>query len=205
MYRNYEAIAPYYDRQLVDECGYSTPARMARALSALGPRAAGLFLDLGAGTGLVGRASAAAGLPIAFVAMDRSEAMLAAIDPQTAPAYVDRRCADVLGDLPFARAEFDGAVAAGLLEHIVDPAPFFVRVHRVLKPGAPFLFTFPPASGSEVEVYDPGAAALAHPREAIERALDAAGYSIRASDEEPAYRDGNGFVSHVLVVADASH
>ena len=44
--------------------------------------------------------------------------------------------------LPFADAEFDGAVVTVSVQYMTRPAEIFAGVGRVLKPGAPFVVTF---------------------------------------------------------------
>src|SRR5215510_2631716 len=70
-----ERLAPHYERHLVEDCRYRSPDVVAEALRELG--ASGLWLDIGAGTGLVGKATLRAGLAVELVALDVSPAMLA--------------------------------------------------------------------------------------------------------------------------------
>jgi len=44
--------------------------------------------------------------------------------------------------LPFADAEFDGAVVTVSVQYMTSPVETFAEVARVLKPGAPFIVTF---------------------------------------------------------------
>jgi SAM-dependent methyltransferase len=44
--------------------------------------------------------------------------------------------------LPFADAEFDGAVVTVSVQYMTSPIETFAEVARVLKPGAPFIVTF---------------------------------------------------------------
>ena len=44
--------------------------------------------------------------------------------------------------LPFADAEFDGAVVTVSVQYMTRPIETFIEVARVLKPGAPFVVTF---------------------------------------------------------------
>ena len=44
--------------------------------------------------------------------------------------------------LPFADAEFNGAVVTVSVQYMTSPVETFVEVARVLKPGAPFIVTF---------------------------------------------------------------
>lgn len=44
--------------------------------------------------------------------------------------------------LPFGDAEFDGAMCAVSIQYVIYPVRLFREVHRVLKPGAPFVVSF---------------------------------------------------------------
>jgi SAM-dependent methyltransferase len=208
-----ERLAPHYERHMLGECRYRTPQVVAGVLADLigstspDPLAcAPLWLDVGAGTGLVGRALRSRSICFALVAVDISPAMLEQID---CPSYVARHCADVTGGLPFAGAAFDGVVAVGLLEHLIDPEPLFEETARVLKPGGAFLFTFPP-SGAEFESIEPRLCAQSEPRHLEEglishdpvtthASLARFGLSVVREIAFPAYVSGShGWVTHHL-------
>jgi len=44
--------------------------------------------------------------------------------------------------LPFGDGEFDGALCAVSIQYLTHPVPVFREVHRVLRPGAPFVVSF---------------------------------------------------------------
>ena len=132
-------LAPHYERHLVDECHYRTPEILACELAALRPTP-GLFVDAGAGSGLVGKTLLSRGIAISLVAVDISRAMLELID---SPAYIAKHVVDCTRT-PFDDTSFDGALAAGLLEHIVDPDAFFLEIARVVRPGGSSCFHFLP-------------------------------------------------------------
>jgi SAM-dependent methyltransferase len=44
--------------------------------------------------------------------------------------------------LPFADGEFDGATCAVSIQYVLHPLQLFREVHRVLRPGAPFVVSF---------------------------------------------------------------
>ena len=48
--------------------------------------------------------------------------------------------------LPFGADEFDGAVCAVSIQYMTDPLSVFREVHRVLRPGAPFVVSSPIAA-----------------------------------------------------------
>jgi predicted TPR repeat methyltransferase len=183
-------LAALYERHMVDECGYRTPDMVADELAAaardVGPR----WVELGAGTGLVGKAARARGISIELVAVDISESMLALID---CPLYVARHVADATSALPFEDASFDGAVAAGLLEHVPDPEPLLRNVARVLQ-GGELVFSYPPRAASL------GDDLVSHEPSAIREKLAACGFLPTKEIDYPAYLNGSkGWVTHRLV------
>ena len=105
------------------------------------------ILDVGCGNGVpVTEALVNAGYRV--VGLDSSVGMLARFQanlPGTSAVRGDaRRC-------PFVNGGFDAAISMGMMFHLSrgDQAAAFASVSRVLKPGAPFLFT-----GAEVEGAD---------------------------------------------------
>jgi SAM-dependent methyltransferase len=105
------------------------------------------ILDVGCGNGVpVTEALVNAGYRV--VGLDSSVGMLARFQanlPGTSAVRGDaRRC-------PFVNGGFDAAISMGMMFHLSrgDQAAAFASVSRVLKPGAPFLFT-----GAEIEEAD---------------------------------------------------
>jgi SAM-dependent methyltransferase len=177
-------LAALYERHMVGECGYRTPDMVADELGK------GRWLELGAGTGLVGKAARARGIAIELVAVDISEPMLALLD---CPLYVAQHVADATRVLPFDDASFDGALAAGLLEHVPDPAPLFRETARVLRSEGELVFTYPPRA-------DLGDELVTHEASAIRAALAESGLSLAKEIDYPAYLNGSkGWVTHRLV------
>ena len=210
-------LAPHYERHLVDECGYRTPDEIAAALAECGSIAptggaatlrarneTPLWLDIGAGTGLVGKAFDRHGLAVELVALDLSPAMLGLID---CPRYVGRTCADAAGVLPFADESFDGVLAAGLLEHVLDPEPLFRNAARVLRRGGGFAFTFPPNDHGRTELLGTDEGLVSHDPAAIRASLFSLGLSVTRELDYPAYAIGSrGWVTHHLVLGfEAAH
>jgi predicted TPR repeat methyltransferase len=190
-----ERLAPHYERHLVDDCGYRTPDVVAGMLVELGAK--GRWLDLGAGTGLVGKATGRTGLAIELVAIDASDAMLNLIE---ARGYVARHRADATLELPFNDASFDGVVAAGLFEHVADPITVFRHAARVVKPGGAFAFTFPPNGAGRTEPFDADEGLFSHDPDAIRAELASVGFAVTRETSFPAYRSGShGWVTHYVV------
>ena len=117
-----------YDAAAADWAG--GPERMyaplARALVAAAPLpvAGGRILDLGAGTGVVGRAALAAGAA-RVVAADLAVAMLRRGGPAQHPVAADATA------LPFRDQAFDLVVAAFCLNHLSEPGAALREARRV--------------------------------------------------------------------------
>ena len=121
-------------------------------------------LELGCGTGENAVTIALAG------------AHVIAIDAAAAPLAVGRRIAeghetrvewrhDDAADLAFLRADsIDLALSVGMLAEVEDVDRLFRQVHRVLKPGAPFVFSYdhPMALAIGRDDSAPGALPLGH-------------------------------------------
>lgn len=106
------------------------------------PIPAGLGLDVGCGDGLL-TALVARHLPAAprrWVGLDPDPAEVALAARSGLYTDVLTSAADRI-EQPAGR--FDFAVSNSVLEHIADPTPVLHEVARVLKPGAPFVFTVP--------------------------------------------------------------
>jgi len=191
-----ERLAVHYERHLVVDCRYRTPEVVAEALAGIG--ASGLWLELGAGTGLVGKATLEKGLAVELVALDISPAMLRLIE---ATSYVARHSADATLELPFDEAAFDGVVAAGLFEHVADPTPVFRNAARVVKPGGAFAFTFPPNAAGRTQLFDADEGLVSHDLDAVRALLASFGLATTHEMDFPAYLSGSkGWVTHHVLV-----
>jgi SAM-dependent methyltransferase len=99
-------------------------------------------LDIGTGAGANAVALARHGAHV--IAIDRSEAQLAAARKlaATTEVRVEWHACDA-ADLAFLRADsIDLALAAGVLGEVEDLDRLLRQVHRVLRPGAPFVFSY---------------------------------------------------------------
>jgi SAM-dependent methyltransferase len=99
------------------------------------------LLDLGCGSGENAIAFAKHGAHV--IALDRSQAQLSLAKKlaDAAEARVEWHEGDA-ADLAFLRADsIDVAFAAGVLGEIEDVDRLFRQVHRVMRPGAPFVFS----------------------------------------------------------------
>jgi len=145
--REYDLISDWYRGDRSGSIG------VREALSAVASLARGSrILDLGCGNGRpITDALVNAGYHV--VGLDTSRGMLERFRlnlPKTPAVRADSRAC------PFRDNVFDAAVSWGMLFHLEprDQARTFAAVSRVLKPGAPFLFTA--AEIAEVPADDPG-------------------------------------------------
>jgi ubiquinone/menaquinone biosynthesis C-methylase UbiE len=140
--REYDLIADWFPT----DRGRSVGVAEALAVAATLP-VSSRILDLGCGNGVpVAEALVNAGYRV--VGLDSSAGMLTRFQaklPGTSVVRGDaRRC-------PFANGAFDAAISMGMMFHLPrgDQAATLASVSRVLKSGAPFLFT-----GAEIEKAD---------------------------------------------------
>lgn len=194
-YADDERLAVFYERHLVGDCAYRAPWIVAEDVDRCavpGER----WLDLGAGTGLVGKALEERGAKLELVAVDASAAMLDLIPPLLYAARVRGDCRE---RLPFEDGTFDGAFACGLFEHIAESLAVFRELARLLKPEAHLVFTFPPR---DVAVAAQVPLLLSHREGELRRDLEAAGFRWQAARDIRAYRSGDeGWVTYRLVGA----
>jgi cyclopropane fatty-acyl-phospholipid synthase-like methyltransferase len=132
--REYDLIAEWYATQRVGPIGVPETLAMASSLAA-----GSLVLDLGCGNGVpISRALLDAGHRV--IGIDSSREMIRRFKA-TVPAVGAVR--GLVQDCGFARASFDAAVSWGVFFHLRRPdfVKLLAGVARILKPGAPFLFT----------------------------------------------------------------
>lgn len=185
-------MAREYDEHLEHDCGYRSPGELAKVVDAL--EGTGDWLDLGAGTGLLGDALARRGLDLRLVGLDVSAQMLAQV---SSSLYVECHRCDVLSRIP-GRRRFDGAVASGLLEYVLDVPALTHRVAKRLRARGAFVFTFVPSEGAGVTVFDDEADLHAHDPAHVVECLRGAGFGdIEISEPFAAYRNGEqGWIHH---------
>ena len=132
--REYDLIAEWYAPERDDQTGVPEATALASSIS----RGA-LLLDVGCGNGVpISRALLSAGHRV--VGLDSSSAMLARYKQNCPEAFAVR---GIVESCPFADGVFDAAVAWGVMFHLnpEDAIRAIANVSRVLKRGAPFLFT----------------------------------------------------------------
>ena len=132
--REYDLIAEWYASERVDQTGVPEATALAQSISI-----GGRVLDIGCGNGIpITRALLIAGHRV--IGLDSSSKMLArfrANCPDTPAAQ------GVVQSCPFADNSFDAAVAWGVMFYLNpdEAIKAIASVFRVLKAGAPFLFT----------------------------------------------------------------
>lgn len=138
--RRYDAWAVAYDQDLLQGEDYGTVIdRVVDAMRRHVPSAARV-LELGCGTGLVGRALQEEGYAH-LDGLDLSPGMLERA--RRHGAYRSLRTADLNAGIPQPDATCDAVLAVGTLTYL-NPL-LFHEVCRVLAPGGAFVFTFQPA------------------------------------------------------------
>ncbi len=138
----FDGYAADFDRHLVDELGYDAPARLAQGL---GTARFAEALDLGCGTGLVGRALR--GRVDRLVGIDLSAAMLERA--RAGGDYTELHRAELLAYLDgLAPASLDLVLAADVLIYLGELDPLFAAVRRVLRPGGVFAFSIEQVEGT---------------------------------------------------------
>jgi SAM-dependent methyltransferase len=132
--REYDLIAEWYASKRVDPTGVSEATTLASSV----PRSS-LVLDVGCGNGVpITRALLSRGHRV--IGLDSSSAMLALFRHNCPEAFAVR---GFVQSCPFADRAFDAAVAWGVMFHLnpEEAIRAIANVSRVVKRGAPFLFT----------------------------------------------------------------
>ena len=126
----YDAWAESYDADL-DAWSYRAPARVAETVLARRPEA-GSVLDVGCGTGRVGRALRAVGFAGMLAGLDISEASLEVA--RRSGAYASLRPADLQERLPLEDDSFDVVVCVGVMTYLPDTEAVWRELVRVTRP-----------------------------------------------------------------------
>jgi predicted TPR repeat methyltransferase len=133
----YNDWAASYESDLVDLWKYQAPVVAANMLAETG--LAGPVLDIGCGTGLVGRAAHELG----FVDVDGTDLSTASIEvAQLSGNYRNitqhdfNECA-----LPADDNTYSAAICVGVMSYAADPIGLIKEVCRVLRPSGRFVFT----------------------------------------------------------------
>ena len=128
----YRKWAADYDRQMLDQRGYTAPSSIAEILSEQLPDTRACVLDVGCGTGLTCRLLAQRGFS-QLDGIDLSQEMIEVARERG--IYRNLLQGDVNEPLQLETASYDGVVSSGTFTHgHVGPAPLD-EIFRVLKPG----------------------------------------------------------------------
>ena len=174
----FDGYAPRFERHLVGALNYRGPALILAALDALrdAPAQYGTVLDLGCGTGLMGRALA--GRAKHLVGVDLSPAMLAlARGTALYERLVEGDLSAFLAGEPASCADL--VVAADVLIYLADLGPVFAGIRRVLRPGALAAVSVQSHEGEGVVLGPDGR--YAHSDAHLREAAAAAGLTIPAT------------------------
>ncbi|HVK73632.1 MAG TPA: class I SAM-dependent methyltransferase [Kofleriaceae bacterium] len=184
----YDRWADHYDRMDNPMVAATAWALAEVPLDVAGAR----VVELGCGTGRHAALALAAGAA-AYTGVDGSPGMLAQARARTADLRATWRAGDVAATtLP--AGGFDRALIVLVLEHVVDLAPVFAEVARLLAPGGRLrLLEIHPdllAAGAHAHFHDGEVevrfASVRHDVAAIEAALAAAGLTVTARREPTA-------------------
>ena len=127
----YDAWAESYDADL-DAWSYRAPEQVAETVLARRPEA-GSVLDVGCGTGRVGRALRAVGFAGVLAGLDISEASLEVA--RRSGAYTSALPADLQDRLPLEDDSFDVVVCVGVMTYLPDTETVWRELVRVARPG----------------------------------------------------------------------
>lgn len=139
-----KAVESYYDDWAVDydktldEWDYRAATDAATTLTAVVPPG-GAVLDVGCGTGLLGKALAAR-LDCRMDGLDISETSLAQAEKQGVYRRLQRHDLQVT-PLPVDDNSFDAAACVGVMTYIDDAQTLLADMCRTVKPGGHILFT----------------------------------------------------------------
>ena len=136
MTRLFDAYAANFEDHLRKSLNYKVPELISKALSERDIRNA-RFLDLGCGTGLVGKL--VGDRCKSLVGVDLSEKMLDIARDKK--CYDELHKADLVEHLGTTTGTYDVVCAADVLNYIGDLQPAFAAVLRVLETGGMFIFT----------------------------------------------------------------
>ena len=172
----FDQYAPRFDAHLIEDLGYRGPEIIADALAGLEPEN-GIGLDLGCGTGLMGRRLARPGLMLDGI--DLSAAMLTQAEASGCYRHLwQGDCFSVTeGLLP---ENYDLVVAADVLVYLGDLRPLFAAVAKALKQEGLFAATIQMQAG---DGFDLGPELrFRHGDGYLRSCLDAAGFAALRMD-----------------------
>ncbi len=191
--RFYDSYAETYDRKLVDGLGYRCPQLI---LDALRKHCRGklAILDLGCGTGLCGQAVR----PLAkrLDGVDLSPQMVAKAKQRR--IYNRLEVGDLYPFLDKKPGRYETIVAAGVFEHVGDPARIFRAAFGALKDRGVFVFTAQDNPTQELSVNS--SAFYTHGRGYLAKRAAECGFRVAALEPAALWVENNAPVQGLCVV-----
>jgi predicted TPR repeat methyltransferase len=187
----FDRCAADYDERLVSGLGYQAPERLGQLLVDHGPKPLRFAraIDLGCGTGLMGRAIRS--LCDHLIGVDLSPQMIA--EARRAGGYDALLVADVVTYLDGDDEPSDLIVAADMLNYLGDLADLFRAVARHCAPGARFAFTTEAAATEGYVLTRSGR--YRHHQRTIEQLAQGHGFRCSAQRDESFRREREASVA----------
>ena len=186
--RFFDKFAPVFDRRLVEDLEYRTPARMAQFLAPWLEGREGLRVaDLGCGTGLAGisirpKAASLAGVDLSPKMLDRA---------RERGIYDELHCEEIAGWLEKREpASLDLALAVDVLVYVGNLEPVVRACAKALRPGGLFAFSverLEPRGSEDYRLARTGRYAHADPY--VRHLASSAGLEVAASEETDLRKD----------------
>ncbi len=189
----FDSYAAYYDAHMLETLGYRAPEMLCRLLEPLLGDTPANVLDLGCGTGLLGRhlrarAERLVGVDLAQGMLDKAQAL---------ECYDRLVCADVVEYLQQQEpATHDVVVSADLFIYFADLAEVFAAIAKVLTPDGLFAFTVEEDESEDWSVGPSGR--FQHSRPYLDALRDEMGFATRSFERAVLRHDGgdpcHGFI-----------
>ena len=181
----FDDYAGRFDQHLEDVLQYRTPPHVAEILLERWPQRDFSLLDLGCGTGLLGKYLGR--IRGACVGVDLSRNMLE--KAVKLDVYSRLRLNDIRAEMhDIAAASFDAVTACDVFIYVGDLGETLAACHRVLRPGGLLLFTCETADDDDVPFALRPSKRYAHGREATAALCRALGFRSVALEDIPALR-----------------
>ena len=193
----FDQYAHRFDNHLLEGLHYRGPALIADALCSSGHSAFVNGLDLGCGTGLMGRALV--GRIVSIDGVDLSPRMIE--QAQRTGLYRTLSVGDLLDHLDRTPAAcYDLVLAADVLVYFGDLDRLMAGVRKVLRPEGTLAFSVQALVADDAFLLGPDLR-FSHTRAYVERTLAQAGFGTLVLEEQSTRQDAGVDVSGLVVVA----